>query len=124
MSQNRLARVNENLRRELAALLIEEPVVESGLVTITNCFISADLKVAEVAVSVIDYQPADDVIAKLNRQQHHWYQRLSDRLPMKRMPRLTFVLDTGLGAELKLEELFSAIEPDIKKSIKKSEDDS
>ena len=63
MASNRMARVNEELQRELAALIptVKDPrVAEAGMISVTGVDAAADLKQAKVYVSVLDKSKGKD----------------------------------------------------------------
>ena len=92
MSQ-RLHKVNENLQRELSRLLSEEPIVESGLITLTHVIVSADLREATAWISILNNPEPQTVIELLNKRSVEFYEPLSNRLRMKYVPRLIFKLN-------------------------------
>ena len=66
MASNRIGRINEEIQRELAALLrtVKDPRVH-GLVSITHVDTTPDLRYAKVFVSVLNQQDGKEVIRGL-----------------------------------------------------------
>jgi ribosome-binding factor A len=94
----RAARLNQQLMRDLAALLREEladPRVQG--VTVTNVDVSPDLRNARVRVSLLGDDAALELaIRTLNRVSGRLRHGLSLRLQLRRVPALTFVPDRAM----------------------------
>ena len=96
----RTERVSELIRHELSDLLLRElrdPRLE-GVISITRVEVSPDLYNARVSVSVMSEtaQPADALKA-LNAAAGFLHKELVHRLDMRRVPFLTFELDTSIA---------------------------
>ena len=96
----RTERVNELIRHELSDLLLRDlrdPRLD-GLISITRVEVSPDLYNARILVSVMS-ETADqkDAIKALNTAAGFLHKELVHRLDMRRVPFLTFVLDTSIA---------------------------
>lgn len=100
MSQKRLVRVNELLKREIATglyRLMNEAGFDLTAVTVTGVEVGSDLRTARVRISIRGHEAERD--AMLRRIQRHratlqtW---LHDHLILKYTPRLSFQLDKSL----------------------------
>jgi len=100
MSIDRITRLNELLKRELADTLFRVMQNESfdlSAVTITRVALGRDLREARVFVSIRDHQDERQRMLALLRRYRPEFQRLINKdLVMKYTPRLTFELDTSL----------------------------
>lgn len=100
MSVDRLTRLNELLKRELADALFRVMQAENfdlAAVTITRVVLSRNLREARVFVSIREHQAERPKMLSLLRQYRGEFQRRINRdLFMKYTPRLTFELDTSL----------------------------
>ena len=100
MSINRITRLNELLKRELADALFRVMQNESfdlAAVTITRVVMGRDLREARVFVSIRDHHDERPRMLALLRQHRSEFQRLINKdLAIKYTPRLTFELDTSL----------------------------
>jgi len=100
MSVDRLTRLNELLRRELADALfrvMQNECFDLSAVTITRVVLGRDLREARVFVSIRDHQDKRPRMLALLHRHRAEFQRLINRdLAMKYTPRLTFELDTSL----------------------------
>jgi len=115
MSVDRLKRLNELLKRELADALfrvMQNERFDLSSATITRVAVSRDLREARVFVSIRDHQDERPrMLALLHRNRAEFQSRINRDLAMKYTPRLTFELDTSLeegdrvlGLLAKLEE--------------------
>ena len=95
----RLQRLNTLLRQELSDLLLrqlKDPRL-AGFVTITRVEVSADLQLAKVHISVLgsDQEKASTMEA-FTAAAAYLRHALMKRLVIRRVPSLTFVLDTSI----------------------------
>lgn len=109
---HRLHQVNENIQRELSTLLVEEAVIETGLLTITQVLTTADLKTATIWVSIIHNPKPEVAIAALNERAPEFFAKLSPRIKMKYVPQLTFKLDEHSEDSTKIDSLIDEIHKD------------
>ena len=56
MASNRIGRINEEIRKELSALLrtVKDPRVSEGMLTITHVDTTSDLRYARVYISALN----------------------------------------------------------------------
>jgi len=101
----RTERVNDLIRDELSELLLREvrdPRL-GGLISITRAEVAPDLSNARVFVSVMGDEAEQDAAMKaLNAAAAFFHRELKKRVEMRRVPFLTFRLDTSIakGAEV------------------------
>jgi ribosome-binding factor A len=104
---NRMQRVSELIRRELAAVIareMDDPRVR--FVSITAVDVSRDLRNAKVYVTQIDTaadQPLD--MRSLKKAAGFLRKRLADNLPLKKIPALDFVYDNSIERGVDLSRL-------------------
>ena len=95
----RTERVNELIRHELSDLLLRElrdPRLD-GLISLTRVEVSPDLYNARVLVSVMsETANPDDALKALNAAAGFLHKELVHRLDMRRVPFLTFQMDTTI----------------------------
>ena len=67
MASNRIGRINEEIRKELSALLrtVKDPRVSEGMLTITHVDTTSDLRYAKVYVSALDKSREKDMLKGL-----------------------------------------------------------
>ena len=100
MSVDRITRLNELLKRELADVLfrvMQNERFDLAAVTITRVALGRDLREARVFVSIREHQDERPRMMALLRRYRPEFQRLINKdLAIKYTPRLTFELDTSL----------------------------
>ena len=109
----RLARVNELVKREIGIFLRRRYRSESVCWTITGVDVSADLRNATVAYSVI----GDDLNA---REAQHFVRKhageirkeVSSKVILKYSPKLSFVRDLGIERGNRVMEILDELESD------------
>ena len=116
---DRMARINELMRREIAELLerrLEHKA--NSLVTVTEVKTSPDLKRAKVFISVIGGAPTkgkNSVAALLEAHRVFLQQKIARDIKMKYTPVLEFVYDGRVDAANKVLDLILQLEaPDAK----------
>jgi ribosome-binding factor A len=100
MSVDRITRLNELLKRELADALFRVMQTERfdlAAATITRVALSRDLREARVFVSILGHQDERPrMLALLRRNRAEFQSMIIRDLEMKYTPRLTFELDTSV----------------------------
>ena len=100
MAVDRIARVNQLLRREIAEVLfrvIKSAEVNLAAVTVTQVSVSRDLRSARVGVSVLGQAHEQErVLALLRRCRADIQSRVNKDVYLRYTPRLTFELDASV----------------------------
>lgn len=110
---NRLARLNEQLKRELSELIrteVRDPRV--GLVTITGVDVAADLGSARVFVRAIDDEALPEMLEGLNAAASFLRTKLGRTLHIRRIPELRFREDRSLEGARRIERVLSEVLPE------------
>ena len=97
MPSNRIGRINEEIQRELAALIptVKDPRV-SGMISVTAVETTPDLKYAKVYVSALD-KSAEEQVLKGLKSASGWLRReLGRALGLRNTPELSFVRDDSI----------------------------
>ncbi len=111
MPSNRIGRINEEIQRELAALIpnVKDPRV-TGMISVTAVETTPDLRYAKVYVSLLDKTGAKDVLKGL-RSASGWLRReLGGALALRYTPELSFVLDDSIDKGAHILELLRGLE--------------
>ena len=110
----RLARLNEQLKREISALVrssVRDPRV--GLVTVTNVETAADLGSARVRVRITgDDKERKEALAGLQAAAPFVRRELGQMLSIRHIPELRFSEDHSLEHSLRIERLLSEVLPE------------
>ena len=116
MSIDRITRVNEALRREIAEAVIRimnDSDIDPSGVTVTRVSSARNLRSARVYVSVRESgRKQNAIFALLRRKSPEIQDRINKDFAFKYTPRLTFELDTSIETGHKVLELLSEIEED------------
>lgn len=116
MASRRLARLNEQLRADVAELIareIKDPRL-AGLVTVTSAEISPDLRNARVYISVLGSEvERKHSLTALRSAAGFLRTQLAARLTTKRAPELHFLLDTSIERGERIRTLLREVEHDM-----------
>ena len=98
MASNRIGRINEEIQRELSALIrtVKDPRVH-GLVSITAVDTSSDLRYSKIYVSVLDKSDVSEVVKGLKSAGGYLRRELGAALKLRYTPELQFVADDSIG---------------------------
>ena len=97
MASNRIGRINEEVQRELAALIptVKDPRV-SGMISVTAVDTSPDLSYAKIYISVLDKSDCEQVLKGLRSAAGYLRRELGRALSLRHTPELTFVRDDSI----------------------------
>ena len=97
MANNRIGRINEEIQRELAALIrtVKDPRVH-GLVSITAVDTTPDLRYAKIYVSVLDKSDVKEIVKGLKSAGGYLRRELGRALSLRYTPELQFVEDDSI----------------------------
>ena len=111
MASNRIGRINEEIQRELSALLrtVKDPRVH-GLVSITRVDTTADLRYAKVFVSVLDKSDVREVIRGLRSAGGYLRREIGRSLSLRYTPELIFQADDSIDKGAHILKLLNEIE--------------
>ena len=98
MPSNKLNRINEDIRLSLSRLLgeVKDPRIHQGLVTVTRTETTSDLKYCKVYVSVMGLENEKDFIRGLKSASGWLRRELGQRVKLRNVPELTFVMDKSI----------------------------
>ena len=114
MPSNRIGRINEEIQRELAALIrtVKDPRVH-GLVSVTAVDTTPDLRYAKIYVSVLDKSDCEQVLKGLKSAAGYLRRELGHALNLRNTPELTFIRDDSIDQGAHILEMLR--NPDIVK---------
>ncbi|MBQ7252131.1 MAG: 30S ribosome-binding factor RbfA [Kiritimatiellae bacterium] len=114
MKTDRIQRVNEILRRELATQLyrlVREVGFDPAKVTITRVRTAVDLRTARVYVSVMgDEAEKKAALGVLKRYRTEFQAAIRDNVPIRYTPQLHFTLDESIEKGSAVLEILSSLE--------------
>ena len=111
MASNRIGRINEEIQRELSALIrtVKDPRVH-GLVSITAVDTTADLRYAKVFVSVLDKSDVGEVVKGLKSAGGYLRRELGRALQLRYTPELQFIGDDSIEHGAHILEVLRQVE--------------
>ncbi len=111
MATNRLNRINEDIRRELSALLprVKDPRVQQGMVTVTGVETSGDLRYAKVYLSFLEEVNEKELRRGLKSAAPWLRRELGSALTLRYTPELTFERDRSMEKGAMLSKLMDEV---------------
>ena len=113
MASNRIGRINEEIQRELSALIrtIKDPrVSETGMVSITAVETTPDLRYAKVYVSALDKEQSTAILMGLRSASGYLRRELGHALQLRYTPELVFEQDDSIDKGAHILELLRKVE--------------
>lgn len=99
MANNRIGRINEDIQRELSALIrtLKDPrVSQVGMVSVIRVDTTGDLRYAKVYISVLDKAQEKEVMKGLKSASGFLRRELARALQLRYTPELKFVADDSI----------------------------
>ncbi len=111
MASNRINRINEEIARELSALIrdLKDPRVQ-GLVSITRVDTTQDLRYARVYISLLDKSDAKEVFRGLKSAAGYLRRELGSALSLRYTPELVFQRDDSIDTGARILSILRDIE--------------
>ena len=113
MPSNRIGRINEEMQRELSALIrqLKDPRVNaSGMVSVTRVDTTSDLRYAKVYVSVLDKSREKDVLKGLKSASGFLRREIGGALRLRYTPELQFFGDNSILRGAQVLEILRRVE--------------
>jgi len=106
--KRRLARLQEDIQRELAAIVefeSRDPIVRAAFPTVMDVRLSIDGRHAKVYVAAGSEIDSNTFLSALIRDQGFYRSELARRLSTRHTPELRFIVDDTVERSLRLERL-------------------
>ena len=113
MASNRIARINEEIQRQISADIrrLEDPRVSgSGMVSVTRVDTTGDLRYAKIYVSVLDKSQEKDVLKGLKSAGGFLRRELGSALGLRYTPELIFEADDSIAYGAHILEVMHDVE--------------
>lgn len=112
MPKDRLAAISAEFKRVLSDIIrndIKDPRV-SEMASVTHVEITKDLKYAKAYISVFDSdRMKKSTIETLAHAEHYIKNEIGARLRIRRLPEITFLLDTSIEYSSKITEMLKKV---------------
>lgn len=114
---NRLNRINEELKREISNIINYEVTNSNvtGMISVTGVKISPDLKYARVSVSILNSRNVKQTLAGLKSSSGFIRSRIAEKINLRVTPELVFELDDSMQYGEKIDTILKDIMKDMRK---------
>ena len=112
MASNRIARINEEIQKELSALLrtVKDPRVQDVMISITRVETTPDLRYTKVYVSFLEDGKANDALQGLRSSAGFLRRELGGALGLRYTPELLFEADDSIAYGAHILEVMQDVE--------------
>ncbi len=112
MASNRINRINEEIQKELSALLrtVKDPRVQDTMISITRVETTPDLRYTKVYVSFLQEEKAKDAMAGLKSAAGFLRRQLGSNLKLRYAPEIVWALDDSITYGAKMLKLINSLE--------------
>ncbi len=119
-NSNRMARVDEELKRELSNIINYEVKNSNvtGMISVTKVKTSPDLKYARVSVSIINSKNVKQTLAGLKAASGFIRSRIAEKMNLRVTPELVFELDESLVYGEKIDRILEQVMKEIDQNKK------
>ena len=111
MANKRIAGINQEIQKELSALLrnVKDPRVQDTMISITRVETTPDLRWAKVCVSFLEESRAQEAMKGLKSASGYLRRELSRALQLRYTPELQWELDDSITYGAKMLELINSL---------------
>ena len=112
MSNNRIIRINEEIQKELSALLhtVKDPRVQDTMISITRVETTPDLRYTKVYVSFLEEDRVKNAMAGLKSAGGYLRRELGRNLQLRYAPEIVWSLDDSITYGAKMLKLINSLE--------------
>ena len=113
MASNRIGRINEEIRKELSALLrtMKDPRVSEGMLTITHVDTTSDLRYARVYISALRCDDEKALLKGLKSASGYLRHQLGQAIDLRYTPELPFFMDDSIAHGAHIPHLLNHVKP-------------
>lgn len=112
MSSNRINRINEDIQKELSALLrtVKDPRVQDTMISITRVETTPDLRYTKVYVSFLQEERVKDAMAGLKSAAGYLRRQLGHNLQLRYSPEIVWSEDDSITYGARMLKLINSLE--------------
>lgn len=112
MSSNRINRINEEVQKELSALLrtVKDPRVQDTMISITRVETTPDLRYTKVYVSFLQEERVKDAMAGLKSAAGYLRRQLGHNLQLRYSPEIVWSEDDSITYGARMLKLINSLE--------------
>lgn len=121
-NSNRMARVNEELKREVSNIINYEVKNSNvtGMISVTKVKTTPDFKYAKVSVSIINSKNVKQTLAGLKAASGFVRSRLAEKMNLRITPEIVFELDESLVYGEKIDKILQEVMKEINENNKEN----
>ena len=111
MASNRILLINEEIQKELSALLrtVKDPRVQDVMISITRVETTPDLRYTKVYVSFLQSEKADEAMKGLKSAAGYLRRQLGSNLKLRYAPEIVWALDDSITYGAKMLKLINSL---------------
>ena len=116
-SGNRMNKIDEELRREISAIIsteLKNPHL-TGLISVSKVKTTPDLRYAKVFVTMIKEKSKKENLSILKQSSGYIRSAIAKRINLRYTPELVFEFDESLEYGTRIDEILNKITKDLKK---------
>ena len=112
MASNRILLINEEIQKELSALLrkVKDPRVQDVMISITRVETTPDLRYTKVYVSFLQEEKAEDAMKGLKSAAGFLRRQLGSNLKLRYAPEIVWALDDSITYGAKMLALINSLD--------------
>lgn len=112
MSSNRINRINEEIQKELSALLrtVKDPRVQDTMISITRVETTPDLRYTKVYISFLQEERVKDAMAGLKSAAGYLRRQLGHNLQLRYSPEIVWSEDDSITYGARMLKLINSLE--------------
>ena len=112
MAKNRISRINDEIQREMAALLrtVKDPRVQNAMVSVTHVDTTSDLRYAKIYISALDKTQEKEILKGLKSAAGYLRRELGAALKLRYTPELVFEADDSIAHGAHILEVLRKVE--------------
>lgn len=110
-NENRLGRINEELKKEISQIIsfeLKDPNI-TGLISVTAAKITPDLKYAKVFVSILNAKDTKGSLEGLKKSAGFIRTEIAKKMNLRITPELIFELDDSIEYGAKMDKLIEEV---------------
>ena len=113
MASNRIGRINEEIRKELSALLrtVKDPRVAEAMLTITHVDTTTDLRQCRVYISALNCKDEKELMKGLKSAAGFLRRELGSRVHLRYTPELFFIADDSIAYGAHILDMLNHVKP-------------
>lgn len=122
-NSNRMARVNEELKREISNIINYEVKNSNvtGMISVTKVKTTPDFRYTKVSVSIINSKNIKQTLAGLKAASGFIRSKIAEKMNLRITPELVFELDESLVYGEKIDKILQEVMKEINENMSKEE---